>query len=309
MGCSSSSETKCDESVQINKTIKLSNGQYIPLFGLGTYESNNKEIMTNLIKKALDNGYRLIDTSKIYQNENMIGSALKEIFNEGKYKRSDIFVVTKIIPLKQQNTEEAVRGCLQDLQLEYVDLLLLHWSFVPPGDNLQFNHKPVHTQWKELEDVYNKGLTKSIGVSNFKTQGLIDLLSYSKVKPVVNQIEVHVFNQQKRLVEYCQKIGIQIMAYSPMAKYDKIVNNETLKKIAEKHKVSVAQILLQYLLQKRIIVIPKTEKPERLQENYKSLFLKLDENDNQQIQMLDSNTRVVDCQHYQNFFKGIPYFD
>ncbi|KAL4445223.1 hypothetical protein ABPG74_022036 [Tetrahymena malaccensis] len=309
MGCSSSSVTRCDETVQINKTVKLSSGQQIPIFGLGTYESKNKDIMTNLIRTALDKGYRLIDTSKIYQNEKMIGDALKVIFSEGKYKRSDIFVVTKIIPLKQQNTEEAVRGCLQDLQLEYVDLLLLHWSFVPPTDNLQFNHKPVHVQWKELEDVYNKGLTKSIGVSNFKTQSLVDLLAYSKVKPVVNQIEVHVFNQQKRLVEFCQSIGIQIMAYSPMAKYDNIVNNEILKKIANKHNVPVAQILLQYLLQKGIIVIPKTEKAERLQENYKSLILKLDEVDNQQISTLDSKTRVVDCEHYQNFFKGVPYFD
>ncbi|KAL4441682.1 hypothetical protein ABPG74_008679 [Tetrahymena malaccensis] len=292
-----------------SNTVKLLSGQMMPVFGLGTYESKNKDIMTTLIRTALDDGYRLIDTSKIYQNEKMIGEALKEIFSEGKYKRSDIFIVTKILPFKQQNTEEAVKGCLQDLQVDQVDLLLLHWTFAPPGDNFQINHKPVHVQWQELEAVYNKGLAKSLGVSNFNTQSLIDLLSYANVKPVVNQIELHVFNQQKRLVEFCQKLEIQVMAYSPMAKYDSIVNNETVKKIAEKHKVPIAQVLLQFLLSRGIIVIPKTEKPSRLKENFESLGLKLDQSDVEQLQKLDSKTRVVDVQHYEYFFKGIPYFD
>ncbi|KAL4488973.1 hypothetical protein ABPG72_005760 [Tetrahymena utriculariae] len=290
-------------------TVKLLSGQMMPVLGLGTYESKNKDIMTTLIRTALDDGYRLIDTSKIYQNEKMIGEALQEIFSEGKYKRSDIFIVTKILPFKQQNTEEAVKGCLQDLQVDYIDLLLLHWAFAPPGDNFEINHKPVHVQWQELETVYNKGLVKSLGVSNFNTQSLIDLLSYANVKPVVNQIELHVFNQQTRLVEFCQKLQIQVMAYSPMVKYESIVNNETIKKIAEQHKVPIAQVLLQFLLSRGIIVIPKTEKPQRLKENFESLSLKLDQSDMEQLQKLDSKTRLVDVQHYEYFFKGIPYFD
>lgn len=158
--------------------------------------------MTNLIRSALDLGYRHIDTAHLYGNEKIIGDALRVIFAEGKYKREDLFIVSKIFPWTHLVPLETVQNSLNDLGINQLDLLYLHWTFAPnkgPEETLLV-HRPVHVQWALMEEVHAKGLTRSLGVSNFNVQSTVDLLSYAKVKPVANQVELHVFLQQRELV-------------------------------------------------------------------------------------------------------------
>ncbi|EAS07799.1 aldo/keto reductase family oxidoreductase (macronuclear) [Tetrahymena thermophila SB210] len=290
--------------------ITLTNGQQIPSFGLGTFQIKNEQEMTNIIRTSLDVGYRLFDTAKFYENEHLIGNSLKIIFSEGKYKREDIVIITKLFPFKGQSTLEVVMQQLKDLQVDYIDILLIHFPLVPPSDDLQqWNHKPAHQIWAELEELYNLGLAKGLGVSNFNCQMIVDLLSYCKVRPVVNEIELHVFNQQTRFVEFLKKIKVYPIAYSPIAKYTEIINNQTVVSIAQKNNVSVAQVMIAFLLQQQdIIVIPKTEKLERLQHNFDAQKLKFSEEEMQILRNLNINMRTVNVDTIPSF-KGVPLFD
>ncbi|KAL4445537.1 hypothetical protein ABPG74_004611 [Tetrahymena malaccensis] len=298
--------------MQINfKTnISLSNGQQMPIFGLGTFKTQNEQEMTNLIRTALDVGYRLIDTARFYENEHLIGSSLKTIFSEGKYKREDIFIITKLFPFKGQSTLDVVKQQLKDLNVDYIDILLIHFPFVPPSDDLQqWFQKPIYQQWAEFEEVHNLGLAKGLGISNFNCQMVIDLLQYCKIRPVVNEIELHVFNQQTRFVEFLKKIKVYPIAYSPMAKYTEVINNENIQKVAQKNNASVAQVMIAFLIQREdIIVIPKTEKSERLQHNFDAQKLKFSEEDMQMLRDLNINKRTVNVDTNPSF-KGVPIFD
>ncbi|EAS07800.1 aldo/keto reductase family oxidoreductase (macronuclear) [Tetrahymena thermophila SB210] len=297
-------------SIHGQKEIVLSNGQKMPAFGLGTFRTKNEQEMTNLIRTALDVGYRHIDTAKFYENEHMIGAALKTIFSEGKYKREDIFLVTKLFPNKGVKCIDVFNQQLKDLQVDYVDLLLIHFPYAPPSDDYQqWNQKPVHQVWAELEEIHGLGLAKGLGISNFNCQMVIDLLSYCKVRPVVNQIELHVFNQQRNLVEFLKKAKVYPVGYSPMAKYNEVINNETVKAIAQKYNASVAQVLISFMFQQGVVVIPKTEKPERLQHNFDAQKLIFSEEDLETLKNLNSNTRVVNYYSNPVFFKGVPLFD
>ncbi|EAS07802.2 aldo/keto reductase family oxidoreductase (macronuclear) [Tetrahymena thermophila SB210] len=290
--------------------IVLSNGNKMPTFGLGTYKTQNEQEMTNLIRTALDIGYRYIDTARYYENEHMIGAALQTIFKEGKYKREDIFLVTKQFPDKGVKCSEVFKQQLKDLQVDYVDLLLIHFPFNPPSDDYkQWNHKPVHQIWAEFEEIHRLGLVKGLGVSNFNCQMVIDLLVYCKVRPVVNQIELHIFNQQTNFVEFLKKINVYPVGYSPMAKYNEVINNQTVQNIAKKYNATVAQVLISFMVQQGVVVIPKTEKPERLKPNFESQKLVFSNEDLITLKNLNTNTRIVDFQLYPEFFKGIPFYE
>ncbi|KAL4491252.1 hypothetical protein ABPG72_021638 [Tetrahymena utriculariae] len=266
--------------------------------------------MTNLIRTALDVGYRLIDTAKFYENEHLIGSSLKTIFSEGKYKREDTFIITKLFPFQRQSTLDVVKQQLKDLKVDNIDILLIHFPFVPPSDDLQQRYqKPIYQQWAEFEEVHSLGLAKGLGISNFNCQMVIDLLSYCKVRPVVNEIELHVFNQQTKFVEFLKKIKVYPIAQSPLAKYKEVINNETVSKIAQKNNASVAQVMIAFLLQQEnIIVIPKAEKKERLKHNIDAQKLKLSEEDIQILRKLNINKRIVNVETAPSF-KGVQIFD
>ncbi|KAL4445533.1 hypothetical protein ABPG74_004607 [Tetrahymena malaccensis] len=295
---------------EIQKEITLSNGQKIPTLGLGSTKYQSVEEITNLIRSALDIGYRHIDTAQMYENESIIGAALKTIFSEGRYKREDIFLVTKQSPNKGVSCLEVLKEQLQKLQVEYVDLLLIHVPLVPPSDDYQqWNHKPVHQIWAEYEEIHNLGLAKGLGVSNFNCQMIIDLLAYCKIKPLVNQIELHVFNQQKNFVEFLKKANVYPIAYSPMAKYNQVINNETLNQIAKKYNASVAQVMIAFIYQQEIVVIPRTTKIDRLQHNFDAQKLQFSEEDFETLKNLNSNTRVVNYYSYPALFKGIPFYE
>ncbi|KAL4465859.1 hypothetical protein ABPG74_004096 [Tetrahymena malaccensis] len=296
------------KTTKLAQTVLLSDGNKIPIIGLGTFLTTNKDQMTELIRTALDVGYRHFDTAKVYENEAYIGEAFQKIFSEGIYKREDIFLVSKIMSNKNELVSDVISQTLKDLQVDYLDLLYLHWSFTPPSDQLEWNHKPVHQVWAELEEIQKKGQTKSLGVSNFNVQGLVDLLSYAKIKPVTLQVELHVFLQQNRLIEFCKRANIHVTAYSPLARYTDVINNQILNDIAKKYRVPVTQILLSFLIQQGISVIPKTEKAFRLKENFDSINIVLEQNDIQELKKLDINHRTIQPATFQPF-QFIPIFD
>ncbi|KAL4491255.1 hypothetical protein ABPG72_021641 [Tetrahymena utriculariae] len=254
--------------------------------------------------------YRHIDTAQIYENDNFIGSALKVMFSEGKYQREDIFLVIKQSPNKGVLCLEVLKEQLKKLQIDYVDLLLIHVPLAPPSDDYQqWNRKPVHQIWAGYEEIHSLGLAKGLGVSNFNCQMIIDLLAYSKIKPLVNQIELHVFNQQKNFVEFLKKANVYPVAYSPMAKYNQVVKNETLNQIAQKYNSSVAQVMIAFMYQQDVVVIPRTAKIDRLQHNFDAQKLKFSEQDFETLRNLNSNTRVVNYNSYPSLFKGIPFYE
>ncbi|EAR83326.1 aldo/keto reductase family oxidoreductase (macronuclear) [Tetrahymena thermophila SB210] len=295
----------------MNKSVhstKLSNGQIMPLIGLGTFLLNSKDEMTNLLRAALDAGYRHIDTAVIYQNEAIIGQALQNIFQEGKYSRKDLFIVSKVFPNQGTNILESVKKSLQDLQLDYIDLYYLHFPLGFPNEKGEFHHLPVHVAWAQLEEANRLGLVKSIGVSNFNVMALVDLLSYAKIKPVSNQVEVSVFIQQKNLIKFCQNYGIHVTAYAPLAKYNDVESNPILQKIAKKHNASISQVLLGFLLNQGLSVIPKTDKPARLKQNFDSIHVKLSEEDFKDLETLNKNQRTIDPSTMQ-MWNYVPFFD
>lgn len=205
----------------LSPTITLSNGMAFPAIGLGTYAGDDFE---KLLRAAIEIGYRAIDTAKVYKNEKQIGKVLQEIFKEGKIKRSDLFITTKIWNDPSLDVYEALKDSLKDLQLDYVDLCLNHWAIgVPNADKTKIVAKPLHVIWKEFERCQKEGLCKAIGVSNFNCQSLMDLLSFAEIKPVINQIEVSPYLTQVDLIEWCQKMGVQITAYSPLCRGGKDV--------------------------------------------------------------------------------------
>eukprot|EP00828_Plagiopyla_frontata_P007141 TRINITY_DN1329_c0_g1_i2.p1 TRINITY_DN1329_c0_g1~~TRINITY_DN1329_c0_g1_i2.p1 ORF type:complete len:275 (-),score=47.43 TRINITY_DN1329_c0_g1_i2:79-903(-) len=224
-------------------------------------------------------GYRHFDTAQVYENEDVVGKALKELFDEG-VKREDIFVTTKTFILKGQSLIEKLKESLKKLNLEYIDLYLVHWPFVGPtleNNELVLQHMPIHQAWSEMEQCVDQKLAKSIGVSNFNSQSLLDLLSYCKIKPVVNQIELHPYLAQEGLLDLCERFHIHVTAYSPLARNDAkqlfgnpidLFKDPVIIKLAEKYKKSPAQICLRYLIEKKVSVIPKTEKVERVSENF-----------------------------------------
>jgi len=298
-------------------TLPLSNGMSIPLIGLGTYAGENFEI---LLKAALDIGYRHLDTAKVYKNEKQIGKVLAEVFKEGKIKREDLFITTKIWNDPNLDTFEAMKESLRDLNVDYVDLLLNHWPIgVPSADKTKMVAKPLHVFWKEIERCHKEGLCKAVGVSNFGCQALMDLLTFAEIKPVVNQLEASPYLTQVDLINWCQKIGVQVIAYSPLCRggtdvkevFGDIVdifNDPVLKEIAAKHKRSIAQVVLNFMVKRGIAVIPKSSNPARLKDNFNCLDFELDEEDKKRIFALNKGYRTINPKKREDMLY-YPAFD
>lgn len=238
------------------KKIKLNNGKYIPTIGFGTSLITGDECIC-VVKKAIEVGYRHIDTASAYQNEREIGQAIAA----SNCKREDLFITSKVWKdsMGYENTLKSFENTLKNLQLEYVDLFLIHW---PKNNDIKLN---VET-WKALEKIYHEGRAKSIGVSNFLKHHLEMLLEHCEVMPTVNQIEFHPGLIRKETIDFCQEKNIVLEAWAPLGK-GKMLQNETLLKIAEKYKKSVAQLCLKWCLQNEVIPLPKSEKEDRMKQN------------------------------------------
>ena len=256
------------------ENFRLYNGVLIPANGFGVYQVSKDDCKDSVLK-ALNVGYRHIDTAQAYFNESEVGDALKE----ANIDRKEIFVTTKIWVdnYGEGKTYDSVINSLKKLKLDYIDLILLHQ---PIGD--------YYAAYRDLEKLYEEGKVRAIGVSNFYPDRLVDICLFSRIKPMVNQIEVNVFNQQIEAKKWADKYGVVLEAWAPFAEgRNNMFKNETLVKIAKKHKKSVAQVILRWLYQRGIVTLAKSIHEERIKENFDIYSFELDDRDLELIYALD----------------------
>ena len=250
------------------QSIKLNNGKYIPSMGFGTSLITGNECI-NVIKTAIEVGYRHIDTASAYENEIEIGKAIKL----SNINRKELFITSKVWKdsMGYENTLKSFNNTLKNLDLEYIDLFLIHW---PKNNDNELN---IET-WKALVKIYKEGKAKNIGVSNFLKQHLEIILENSNIIPTVNQIEFHPGLIRKDTIEFCKKNNIVLEAWAPLGK-GKMLNNQILINIARKYNKSVAQICLKWCLQNEVIPLPKSEKEERMRQNLDLFDFEISEKD------------------------------
>lgn len=259
------------------KTMKLYNGVEIPANGFGVYQVSKEDCKESVLT-ALKTGYRHIDTAQSYFNESEVGEALKE----SDVPRKEIFLTTKvwIDNYGEGKTYDSVVESLKKLQTDYLDLILLHQ---PVGD--------YYAAYRDLEKLYEEGKVRAIGVSNFYPDRLVDLCMFAKIKPMVNQIEVNVFNQQVEAKKWADKYGVVLEAWAPFAEgRNNMFHNEVLQAIGEKHNKSVAQVILRWLYQRGIVSLAKSVHEERIKENFDIYLFELDNDDMKKIETLDTKT-------------------
>lgn len=259
------------------ETMKLYNGVKVPANGFGVYQVSKEDCKESVLT-ALKTGYRHIDTAQSYFNESEVGEALKE----SDVPRKEIFLTTKvwIDNYGEGKTYDSVVESLKKLQTDYLDLILLHQ---PVGD--------YYAAYRDLEKLYEEGKVRAIGVSNFYPDRLVDLCMFAKIKPMVNQIEVNVFNQQVEAKKWADKYGVVLEAWAPFAEgRNNMFHNEVLQAIGEKHNKSVAQVILRWLYQRGIVSLAKSVHEERIKENFDIYLFELDNDDMKKIEMLDTKT-------------------
>lgn len=248
----------------LSDKFKLNNGYGIPCIGLGTWQTENGEIAVNSVKAAIKNGYRHIDGAAAYDNEECVGKGIKE----SGVDREELFITSKLWNTERgyEKTKKALDKTLKDLQLEYLDLYLIHW----PANEKQFeNWEEINVDtWRALEDAYKGGKVKAIGVSNFMPHHMKAILENCRIKPMVNQIEYHPGQMQSHVVELCKENNILVEAWSPLGT-GRMLNNELLMSIAEKYNKSVAQLCIKWVLQNGILPLPKSVNENRIIDNSK----------------------------------------
>jgi 2,5-diketo-D-gluconate reductase A len=259
-------------------SVTLNNGVSMPLLGFGVFQMRDTEECERSVYEALRTGYRLIDTAAAYGNEVAVGNAIKR----GGVAREELFVTTKlwIQDAGYERAKQAFERSLQRLQLEYLDLYLIHQPF---GD--------VYGAWRAMEELYRAGRIRAVGVSNFQPDRLMDLMVHHQVVPAVNQIETHPFNQQIETQKFLQENNVQIESWGPFAEgKHNIFENEVLRSIADKYQKTVAQIILRWLTQRGVVAIPKSVRKERIVENFNVFDVELSPEDMAAIGTLDTKT-------------------
>ncbi|MBK9749885.1 MAG: aldo/keto reductase [Chloroflexi bacterium] len=259
-------------------SVTLNNGIPMPLLGFGVFQIADAAECERSVYDAISVGYRLIDTAASYGNEEAVGKAIKR----SGVPREELFVTTKlwIHDAGYERTKAAFERSLQRLQLEYLDLFLIHQPF---GD--------VYGAWRAMEELYRDGRVRAIGISNFHPDRVMDLIVHNDVTPAVNQIETHPFNQQIETQKFLEENKVQIESWGPFAEgKHNIFQNEVLHSIADKHRKTVAQIILRWLTQRGVIAIPKSTRRERMEENFNVFDVELSPEDMQAIATLDTKT-------------------
>eukprot|EP01136_Pigoraptor_vietnamica_P025058 Opistho-1_new@78647 len=263
------------------QTVRLNNGIEMPILGFGVFQISDAKECEKSVIDAIETGYRLIDTAASYMNEQAVGNAIK---NCG-VAREELFITTKlwVQDTGYENTKKSFHKSLERLQLEYLDLYLIHQ---PYGD--------VFGSWRAMEELYKEGKIRAIGVSNFQPDRIMDLLMFGgETPPAVNQVETHPFCQQIENQSFLQENNIQIESWGPFAEgKNNIFQNELLLALSAKYNKSVAQIILRWLTQRGVVVIPKSVRKERMEENFNSLDFELDEADMESIKTLDTKTSL-----------------
>jgi 2,5-diketo-D-gluconate reductase A len=260
--------------------VKLNNGIEMPILGFGVFQVTDLAECERGVLDAIATGYRLIDTAASYGNEEAVGRAIKK----SGVAREDLFITTKLWIQSNgyEGTKTAFENSLQRLQLNYLDLYLMHQ---PYGD--------VYGEWRAMQELYKEGKVRAIGVSNFHPDRLMDLIIHNEIVPAVNQVETHPFHQQIETQKFLQENNVQIESWGPFAEgKNNIFHNELLVSIAKKYNKSVAQVILRWLTQRGVVAIPKSVRKERMEENFNIFDFKLSEQDMHEIKSLDTRASL-----------------
>jgi 2,5-diketo-D-gluconate reductase A len=260
------------------QSVTLNNGVKMPLLGFGVFQVTDLPECERSVLDAIQTGYRLIDTAASYGNEEAVGNALRQ----SGVARKDLFITTKLWIQSNgyDGTKKAFENSLKRLQLDYLDLYLIHQPF---GD--------VYGEWRAMQDLYKEGKVRAIGVSNFQPDRLIDLIVHNEIVPAVNQIETHPFHQQIETQNFLQNNNVQIESWGPFAEgKNDIFQNELLASIGKKHNKSIAQVILRWLTQRSVVAIPKSVRKERIEENFSIFDFELSAEDMEAIKTLDTKT-------------------
>lgn len=308
------------------KTHRFGNGDTMPMLGLGTWKSAPGEVYT-AVKEAIRLGYRHIDCAAIYGNEHEVGRALAECFREGLVQRSDLWITSKLWNDKHTPADvvPALQKTLADLQLEALDLYLVHWPvaikrgmvFPKSGEDMvSLAELPLSETWKGMEEAVQKNLVRHIGVSNFGMRNLLELVAQARIKPEVNQIELHPYLPQRELLETCESQKVHVTAYSPLGSPDRpaglvradapvLLQDPTITQIAKAKGITPAQVLLAWALTRKTSVIPKSVNPERMRSNLAAAEIELDDLDLLQIAGINRHERYVAARMWT--IPGSPY--
>lgn len=297
------------------KTLKFPNGDQMPIVGLGTWKSAPGDVY-GAVREAIRIGYRHIDCARVYGNEAEIGNALRDAISEGQVRREDLWITSKLWNNShgRGNVVGTLRNSLQDLKLAYLDLYLIHWP-IPiragvtfPGSGADFlapADAPIEGTWQGMEDAVAAGLTRHIGVSNFSPKKLHHLIQHSRIRPEMDQVELHPLLQQSKLVKFCASHGIHVTAWSPLGSPDRpastrkpdapvLLDNPDIESIAKGLGCTPAQVLIAWHVNRGISTIPKSVTPSRLRENLAAADIVLPHAAMERIAGLDENYRMID---------------
>lgn len=267
------------------ETVKLSNGIDMPILGFGVYQVDDLEECERVVSEAIEVGYRSIDTAQAYGNEKAVGNAVKK----SGIPREEFFITTKIWISNggYEKAKASIEESLKKLQTDYIDLMLIHQPF-----------NDYYGSYRAMEEAYKAGKLKAIGVSNFYPDRFIDLAEFSEIKPMVNQVETHVFNQQVAPQAIMEEYHTQIESWGPFAEgRNDFFTNPMLQAIGDKYNKSVAQVALRYLIQRNVVVIPKTVNKERMEQNIAVFDFELSQEDMAAILTLDQKESLF-FSHY-----------
>jgi len=288
----------------LSKTIE------IPLIGLGTSRISN---IVDVVYNSIKDGLRLIDTAFKYGNEAEIGKGLRKALDDNLCKREDLFIIGKIWIDDRRDPEAALRKTLEKLQLNYIDLYMDHW---PSGNNYSDPNNikyqvPIYEFWPKMEELVDKGLARSIGVSNYNVQNLLNLLNICRIRPLVNEVEFHPYYYQKNLKDFCDKENITLIAYYPLARgngartYIKEHNGEmdifkdkVVEDLVKKYNKTPGQIILNWIIKQGIVAIPGTSKVDRMKENMEALYFEMDEKDMESLCCFGKKMKFCGCKRF-----------